>query len=828
MKKILFFLVLLLLNLQTYAQEKLKSNYRCSHPVCMADTVNHGNFRIPAPEAYFKYMSDKKKGRVEANRSKFIVEYIGFTEEAKTAFQKAVDIWESVIVSPVPIRVRAEWKQLRSGVLGQAAPTVSYANVNGFPRRNTFYPVALAEKLARRPINPDTEPDITASFNSIFTWYFGTDGKTPSSRTDLVTVVLHELGHGLGFIDGLNYTNGIGSWGETQDSYTNIFTQNILDLRGNFLIRAYKNNTVELGTQMVSGGLTFFSPLDFKAEKEFPRLYTPLIYSGGSSISHLDTDYYATNSPSALMRHSVGAGISIHNPGSITLNMFSDMGWNYTVADHTALKETEVLDKNYEVKAKFYSDSTFIADSLFLRYSIDSFKTEVKIKMPKTAVANEYAAFISATGKPQKYFYYFEAKDPIRKYRMPENVYYTFQSRSDTVLPVIDHSPISFANLTDENLDFSAQVTDNIGITIVELEYLVNDVPKGKIEMKAKDDKSIIYNAKIDLKSLNLKANDVIKYRVVATDKSFLLNKAFFPKTDFQKVKILGIPPTVNLYANNFNDINSALEDFAGNGFTIKAETGFQDGAIHSDHPYKNAGGDNSLNFIYQLRAPIRVRNTNAYMQFDEIVLAEPGEKNSVYTQPEFYDYVIVEGSKDQGKTWRPLLDGYDSRIYPEWLDRYNSASVGQNSAGLGDPSLFKSRLINLRNTFAAGDEILIRFLLHSDPFAVGWGWAIDNLQIQTPNTGLEDYLSQQPQFQVFPNPSNGRMTLKTNLEKNVKSLQISVSNVLGQEIYTQKFENAGADFEQEIDLSEVSNGIYYVRWQADSNSWTQKLLISK
>ena len=46
------------------------------------------------------------------------------------------------------------------------------------------------------------EQDIITSFNShaAVDWYFGTDGNTPSRRRDFVSVVLHEIGHGLGFI----------------------------------------------------------------------------------------------------------------------------------------------------------------------------------------------------------------------------------------------------------------------------------------------------------------------------------------------------------------------------------------------------------------------------------------------------------------------------------------------------------------------------------------------------------------------------------------------------------------------------------------------------
>ena len=78
-----------------------------------------------------------------------------------------------------------------------------------------FFPVALAEKMAGRPLNDSTEADIVASFNSAYTdWHFDTTEPAPGSRTDFVTVILHEIAHGLGFIDGFLFDEdeGTGSW----------------------------------------------------------------------------------------------------------------------------------------------------------------------------------------------------------------------------------------------------------------------------------------------------------------------------------------------------------------------------------------------------------------------------------------------------------------------------------------------------------------------------------------------------------------------------------------------------------------------------------------
>jgi hypothetical protein len=132
--------------------------------------------------------------------STFVVTYNGFISQAQTAFQAAVDIWASQIQSSVPIRVTANWTTLSPDVLGSAGPTYVFRNFSGAPSANTFYAAALAKKLSGTDLTaglPDSA-DIVANFNSSFSWYFGTDGNA-GSQFDLMSVVLHELGHSLGF-----------------------------------------------------------------------------------------------------------------------------------------------------------------------------------------------------------------------------------------------------------------------------------------------------------------------------------------------------------------------------------------------------------------------------------------------------------------------------------------------------------------------------------------------------------------------------------------------------------------------------------------------------
>ncbi|MEO7495855.1 MAG: PA domain-containing protein [Massilia sp.] len=127
------------------------------------------------------------------------------------AFQAAADIWAANINSSVPIRVGASFVPLScsesSAVLGSAGANDIFSDFPGAPKTNAWYPSALASKLAGTDQAPGS-PHIVARFNSrlgLFPdclpgsgFYLGLDNHA-GTAIDLVSVLLHELGHGLGF-----------------------------------------------------------------------------------------------------------------------------------------------------------------------------------------------------------------------------------------------------------------------------------------------------------------------------------------------------------------------------------------------------------------------------------------------------------------------------------------------------------------------------------------------------------------------------------------------------------------------------------------------------
>ena len=128
-------------------------------------------------------------------------------EARLNAFEYAAAIWGKVLTSPVEITVDASMDPLGSGILGQAGPTTVHRNFTNTPIANTWYVQALANKFSGMDLDPSTS-DMSVTFSSDFPFYFGLDGNPSSGQYDFVSVVLHELGHGLGFLSLVNPATG--------------------------------------------------------------------------------------------------------------------------------------------------------------------------------------------------------------------------------------------------------------------------------------------------------------------------------------------------------------------------------------------------------------------------------------------------------------------------------------------------------------------------------------------------------------------------------------------------------------------------------------------
>jgi hypothetical protein len=141
-------------------------------------------------------------------------------QQRLNCFQEAANIWGALLTSSVTIQVQAAFNPLTctatSAVLGSAGPRFIEFNHPGAEFADYWYHEALACKQAGVDLTPfgdpglppgDTGADINAQFNSNLGntgcltgsgWYYGFD-HNEGTLIDLLAVLLHEFGHGLGF-----------------------------------------------------------------------------------------------------------------------------------------------------------------------------------------------------------------------------------------------------------------------------------------------------------------------------------------------------------------------------------------------------------------------------------------------------------------------------------------------------------------------------------------------------------------------------------------------------------------------------------------------------
>ena len=255
------------------------------------------------------------------------------------AFQYAASLWASQLTSSVKVTVRSTFEALTcsstSAVLGSAGAMQIFRDFSGAPRAATWYSGALASKLAGYRLDASTD-DIRARFNSAIDdgscgfpnpWYYGLDGAGPRKTIDLVTVVYHELGHGLGF-----QTFVSGTTGAKQGGYDDAFMVNLFDSGTG------KSWTAMTDAERLASSTNTFNLLwkgaavVAKAPSVLSQgigagggvlIYAPSPYESGSSVSHWDKSLF----PDELMEPTY---TNIIRSLLVTGEAMNDIGWSTT------------------------------------------------------------------------------------------------------------------------------------------------------------------------------------------------------------------------------------------------------------------------------------------------------------------------------------------------------------------------------------------------------------------------------------------------------------------------------------------------------------------
>lgn len=256
-------------------------------------------------------------------------------EQRRLALEYAMQRWAEQLVSSVEIRVAVAFDplpcSLSSVTLGAASPVSLFADFSGAPLAATFYPSALADQLAGFDLAPE-EDDIDAVFNSGFGtscpfpagWYYGLDASPTGEDSDFVTVALHELGHGLGFITRVDVRSGELPAAGTPD----VFMRHLVDTRSGqrfdemtdtqrrSAVRA-RGFVVWDGSQVTAASGGVVDGVDVLGRVE---MYAPAFADPAASLSHWSDEV----EPAELMAPFLD--VAVHDLG-LSLPALGDIGW---------------------------------------------------------------------------------------------------------------------------------------------------------------------------------------------------------------------------------------------------------------------------------------------------------------------------------------------------------------------------------------------------------------------------------------------------------------------------------------------------------------------
>jgi hypothetical protein len=268
-------------------------------------------------------------------------------------FQAAANVWGAALSSSQTIKVNATFTALActatAGTLGAAgAATNIVLNVD---TKQRYFAVALAEALVGFDINGTGVAEINANFNSRVDqndtsclgstrFYYGLTGPAPAGTIALYPVVLHELGHGLGFAPVLCRVQA-GCTGPTT-AFGGYFN-NIPDIWSEFMrdnnaggtganrhwvdmTTAERAASITNDPSLVWNGMSVTTNLGSQAavarNEGRLRLYAPGTYVQGSSVAHFHSDA----SPNLLMEPSLNSDVFTQT--DLTDCLFQDIGWD--------------------------------------------------------------------------------------------------------------------------------------------------------------------------------------------------------------------------------------------------------------------------------------------------------------------------------------------------------------------------------------------------------------------------------------------------------------------------------------------------------------------
>jgi len=248
----------------------------------------------------------------------------------RTATEYALALWSDKLGGTVPVRITVDTKKITGNVIGQSYTMQMVLNsgqVTTCPT-NTWYPGTLWNQLVGYAHCSGI--NIKLEMNSNMSFFYGTTGNPSYSQLDWVTVMLHEVNHGLGFAaniqsDGRYFavTAQSGSYGIYTDS-PGIFDRQLFQgTSGPCLTELTQTEREALikSNNLYSGAPESYLLAAHNGNRV--KMYAPTSYNPGSSVAHWNTNPGFTT----FMEWAIGNGWKWHTITTREMGILKDMGW---------------------------------------------------------------------------------------------------------------------------------------------------------------------------------------------------------------------------------------------------------------------------------------------------------------------------------------------------------------------------------------------------------------------------------------------------------------------------------------------------------------------
>ncbi len=187
-----------------------------------------------------------------------------------------------------------------------------------------------------------------------------------------------------------------------------------------------------------------------------------------------------------------------------------------------------------------------------------------------------------------------------------------------------------------------------------------------------------------------------------------------------------------------------------------------------------------------------------------------------------------VEVSIDRRASWHNITDdAYWASLGYNFFGTSNFYTINDSVSVFNEPGFsgnsngwVRSTLVfEWQQAFVLPDTFDLRFVFSSDSIDhLNEGWMIDQIQIIANHTGINE--NRPEDLFIFPNPSQGILNL-SDTDKKIK--QIKVFDFLGRNVHlNSNYDNSN------LDLSQLSDGIYYIYFVTDVSEFGRKIVLRK